>query len=396
MYIRDRWCSVYNELQHYDSGYHSKESIITKSGYVYDLVVDDEGNMYCSYTTKDAENKVQGAVTKLRIDGTKSHYTIDNKGMIRTGGKLIRNDKGTWYFIAQWNPSFYDNYLVVAEMDSAFNILWTWRSPWADRIYGVRDVLAINNDQVLILAGGVTYDSIYKEEAFVHWVYRYDLKERKVLWRRNYGHPPSSDITPGCRVVASQRDEDTWLMCTTVVLAGSTREHYVIAGRVAKFTVDGDTLWAKDYVLYKDAHFDRNYFVTMIPTMEGNYLLGGFYLGDGCRSWLVKIDEDGNIVSRDTTSSLADFAPEDSDQSLRVYPNPASDKIEVHYTSDSGDEVGGYTLSVKNVSGREVYNIYTRSATNQIPVSDLAAGVYYVSVVIAGQVRKTVRFIKVQ
>ncbi|MBK9150225.1 MAG: hypothetical protein IPM26_04200 [Saprospiraceae bacterium] len=100
---------------------------------------------------------------------------------------------------------FYDNYLVVAEMDSAFNILWTWRSPWADRIYGVRDVLAINNDQVLILAGGVTYDSIYKEEAFVHWVYRYDLKERKVLWRRNYGHPPSSDITPGCRVVASQR-----------------------------------------------------------------------------------------------------------------------------------------------------------------------------------------------
>ncbi|MBK9150224.1 MAG: hypothetical protein IPM26_04195 [Saprospiraceae bacterium] len=29
-----------------------KESIITKSGYVYDLVVDDEGNMYCSYTTK--------------------------------------------------------------------------------------------------------------------------------------------------------------------------------------------------------------------------------------------------------------------------------------------------------------------------------------------------------
>jgi len=48
------------------------------------------------------------------------------------------------------------------------------------------------------------------------------------------------------------------------------------------------------------------------------------------------------------------------------------------------------------VAGREVYNIYTRSATNQIPVSDLAAGVYYVSVVIAGQVRKTVRFIKVQ
>ncbi|MBK9150219.1 MAG: hypothetical protein IPM26_04170 [Saprospiraceae bacterium] len=100
---------------------------------------------------------------------------------------------------------------------------------WADRIYGVRDVLAINNDQVLILAGGVTYDSIYKEEAFVHWVYRYDLKDRKALWRRNYGHPPSS-ITPGCRVVASQRDEDTWLMCTSAVLAGSTREHYVIAG----------------------------------------------------------------------------------------------------------------------------------------------------------------------
>ncbi|MBK9150213.1 MAG: T9SS type A sorting domain-containing protein [Saprospiraceae bacterium] len=81
---------------------------------------------------------------------------------------------------------------------------------------------------------------------------------------------------------------------------------------------------------------------------------------------------------------------------LSVNPNPASDKIEVHYTSGSGDEVEGYTLSVKNVAGREVYNIYTRSATNQIPVSDLAAGVYYVSVVIASQVRKTVRFIKVQ
>ncbi|MBK9150216.1 MAG: hypothetical protein IPM26_04155 [Saprospiraceae bacterium] len=147
---------------------------------------------------------------------------------------------------------------------------------WADRIYGVRDVLAINNDQVLILAGGVTYDSIYKEEAFVHWVYRYDLKDRKALWRRNYGHPPSSIITPGCRVVASQRDEDTWLMCTSAVLAGSTREHYVIAGRVAKFTAYGDTLWAKDYVLYKDEHLDRNRFVTMIPTMDGNYLLGGF------------------------------------------------------------------------------------------------------------------------
>ncbi|MBK9150217.1 MAG: hypothetical protein IPM26_04160 [Saprospiraceae bacterium] len=46
----------------------------------------------------------------------------------------------------------------------------------------------------------------------------------------------------------------------------------------------------------------------------------------------------------------------------------------MHYTSGSGDEVEGYTLSLKNVAGREVYNIYTRSATNQIPVSDLAAG----------------------
>ena len=60
-----------------------------------------------------------------------------------------------------------------------------------------------------------------------------------------------------------------------------------------------------------------------------------------------------------------------SDQKTRVYPNPAKDKIAIEVNQASA-------VSIKNIIGVEVYKSQLNNGTNEINISQLASGIYFV------------------
>ncbi|MBK9255297.1 MAG: T9SS type A sorting domain-containing protein [Saprospiraceae bacterium] len=365
-----------------------KDTIIQDSGmYVHDLVLDNEGNMICSYTVAGADQR--GVITVFKPDGTKTHYPIDNTGLIWYGGKMYPAENGNWYFVTQWFPALNDHSLVVAELDSAFNVLWTWQSPWADRIYSAKYILPIADNQLLIMANGDDHDSIKNTIAYVQWIYRFDLKSRQVLWRRHYGYPASRTITHGGQIVRSHQDS-AYLMCTTAVLAGSTRDNYVLAGRAAKFRDNGDAVWSKDYV-YHSEDGNTNDFVSMMPTQDGNYLLGGYILSTKCLSWLVKIDEDGRILPLDTTSSSEEYIEIDRTKRIKIYPNPVSDILYI-----SQNETANVHYTLIDMQGLTIKSIFVSGADTEImwDVSQVPQGMYVLRMEQEGRLLGSRRVVK--
>ncbi|MBK9256029.1 MAG: T9SS type A sorting domain-containing protein [Saprospiraceae bacterium] len=365
-----------------------KDTIVQDSGmYIFDLVSDNEGNLVCSYTV--GGNNQRGVITVFKPDGTKTHHPLDNSGLIRFGGKMYPSENGNWYFVTQWFPALNDHSLVVAELDSAFNVLWTWKSPWADRIYSAKYILPIEDNQLLIMANGDDHDSIKNTIAYVQWIYRFNLKSRQMLWRGNYGYPASRIITHGGQIVRSHQDS-AYLMCTSAVLAGSTLDNYVLAGRAAKFRDNGDAIWIRDYV-YESEDGSRNRFVSMLPTQDGNYLLGGFILSTKCLSWLVKIDEDGRILPLDTTSSSEEYVEIDQTKKIKIYPNPVSDILYI-----SQNETANVQYTLMDMQGLTIKSIFVSGADTEImwDVSQVPQGMYVLSMEQEGRLLGSKKIVK--
>jgi hypothetical protein len=164
-----------------------------------------------------------------------------------------------------------------------------------------------------------------------------------------------------------------------------------INGWVVKFTESGDSLWSR-YFHYWDTPYDEHYFYDMEEMPDGSVLLCGQAIsGDSGPQqqvgWLVKLDEFGCLVPG--CQLVAAHQPEVPEVSLLLYPNPASDILNIYTWSPYTPK--NAVLRIVSSSGQVVRESpVTRSdVTSMIPVRDLAAGVYFVQYVAGGVVVAT-------
>lgn len=75
---------------------------------------------------------------------------------------------------------------------------------------------------------------------------------------------------------------------------------------------------------------------------------------------------------------------------LHLYPNPAKDELNIMMPVDDN-----YSIKVYSGLGQEVINLKDQYHFSQLNVSDLTAGIYFITIDIAGA-SKTVKFIKLQ
>jgi len=66
---------------------------------------------------------------------------------------------------------------------------------------------------------------------------------------------------------------------------------------------------------------------------------------------------------------------------LSVYPNPASDRLNIKFNTSTADD---FNITIYNVTGQEVYkeklNNFIGSYNNEININDFAQGVYLMQV----------------
>ncbi len=147
-------------------------------------------------------------------------------------------------------------------------------------------------------------------------------------------------------------------------------------GKVIKFNADGKKIWQKNYDFTTNQGF--NNFNNIISTTDSNYLIVGeiFSVDLPQAPWLVKIDEDGNILPIDTTSTTTDHDVVSSIPEIKVYPNPASHSIIINQ-----GEITDMTYQLIDMNGGIVKAISLPHAHHNVvwDISDVTSGTYILS-----------------
>lgn len=270
--------------------------------------------------------------------------------------------------------------------------LWKHITSQYSQIYYVCDVYPLNEHEVLLVSKDNRF--LYSDRnLWPRWrVTRYDLETNKEVWSTYWDEPRKDYFWHLARIVPTKVPGEYLLMASDRVSAST--ENYT-TGKVVRFTDEGKRLWQKTYY-YKNSVWGLiNDFFSMIPTSDGNYLIGGWVNWGGGRPWLVKIDDDGNILPTDTTTSVQDIQVELNEvPTVEIYPNPASNVLTINIAG--GDEAIGYQAIVTGADGKivSVYAIGGQSTT--VDVSGYVPGIYTVQVEHHGKMIYVTKFIKIK
>ncbi len=351
--------------------------------YFNDMILSGDTTIYNATITQETTN-INTIIYSFPGGRKKFIYMPNKTGYNNTAGRVVQKDNGNLIVFASRGSLTVsgDEFITVTEIDTSGNIIREYTSPQNHRVWLTDDILLKNNNEVFILARGDLYDAILKKRASSHWLYKFDLSTYQVIWRKNYGEPASNYFSGGGEICKGHRDAE-YLYCTTLWGKGASLDSLYLVGRVVKVREDGSKIWQKDYSYLPNLDTNSDLY-TMISVDSSHYLLGGRTSTDTtiC-SWLVKIDEDGNIVPVDTTSTI----PITDIPDITIYPNPATDQIIINQ-----GETSDMVYTIYDAQGRmAMRQSVTEPHQNMIwDISPLSSGMYVLAITRQGKIIKSV------
>ncbi len=301
----------------------------------------------------------------------------------------MHGDNGNRIFFGNEYISPYKDKIIVAEVDPEGNFIWERKNQF-DNAYRALKVLPLNNDEVLILLKAHALDEKFGGTGFFSQVVKFDLKSKTFGNPKFYEKPSTSSSYAD--LIKSTRDTGTYFVCTGSYLDDKDKKSSTTCGRIVKIDSDLNELWHKDYIYYPDDGSISNEFYTIIPVAGGHYLIGGYsnWYGVG---WLIKIDEDGNIVPKDTTASSVDADLSSQLPEITIYPNPSSGVIIINQGATTGMryqliDLSGQVVKAMDVQGSHINTIWD--------ISDIPAGSYVLTIMQDGRILQSKRQIVIK
>lgn len=267
--------------------------------------------------------------------------------------------------------------LLILNLDLNGNLIWQYQTPSISSIYDVKDILPLKDQDVLL----ASYDSYFDYsdlQLYTRWtVTKYDVENKKIVWSNYWDEPRKPYIWGTAKMIKTKKEGEYFLMANDYV--GNDTSSYT-TGKIVKFNDKGQRLWQKRYY-YNNKRFYLNKFFNIIMTTDSNYLI----VGDENwiqTAWLVKIDEDGNILPLDTTSAAIDIDVADQIPEVKLYPNPASHTIIINQ-----GEITDMTYQLIDISGAVVKTIPLPHAHHHVvwDISDVASGTYVLRMMQSGK-----------
>jgi hypothetical protein len=260
------------------------------------------------------------------------------------------------------------------------DMIWENKSPSTVPNYYVLSLLPVTDHEILINAIDPIYDYVKHDVYMRHSVMRFDLITKNSVWHAWWDEPRITNLFGEGRLVRGHREGEILLMSNDVY---ESKEYDTIyySGKVVKFDLSGQKIWQKKYSYYQKHNIFNNFY-NMIATEDGNYLICGFE-GFQQNSWLVKIDEDGNILPIDTTTMTVDWIVPNSTSEIKIYPNPAADYIIINQ-----GEISDIKYVISNMNGQTIKQMTVAQAHHNTiwDISDLPKSTYVISMVQGGKV----------
>lgn len=168
--------------------------------------------------------------------------------------------------------------------------------------------------------------------------------------------------------------EDNWFYTMPIILsdgsivaAGQSMVGSVPIGMLIKTDSVGNQKWLRTY--YANPSND-NYVYDVKQTSDNGFILVGSGNLTGQDAWVVKVDSAGCEIAN-CNLGVNEF--QITDFKLQLYPNPASNEINILI---EGEDLNNYEISILNVLG-EIQSVKYNSFA--IAVSQLSPGIYFIS-----------------
>jgi len=264
-------------------------------------------------------------------------------------------------------------------------------------------MLLTEDGGLIVVSGRGFLEQVNVETKRILWdrglVFKLD-SNRQVVWEVKFETTYPSQINKLENIVEAV-DKSGY------VVSGKIKELYepepggALMGWIAKTSLQGDSLWSRKlfYYEYPDSLEYWHRIHDLQTTPDGGYLMSGQTLDVNQLSspiqqaWFIKVDSEGCLIPN--CGLLDAIEPNDEEgPPLLLYPNPASDYLNV-YLGDNGGK--NWSFVVYNSRGQEMgrYAAGISHTTYMIAVDRWPSGQYFLQVVDkSGHFYKTYKWIK--
>lgn len=361
------------------------------------LETPDSGYIFIANTANTYKDV---AVTRLDIDGnelwSKTYGNIYDDivyNIISDGDNYIicgiTNTNGLGS-----TSSTFSMYLFSIDIDG--NELWSYVAPASEGIEIASDIIKAP-DGGYFVAAYIETEIVGSSEYTVGSIAK--LNENfEVEWHHPIYHEQASNINVLSTIV--EEEIDTAFTTWGVQVGDISDTVWGIQPWMARVSVDGDSLWSRSYTFLGLESYLRHQFFDVRRTPDGGYIMCGESIdfspdgsGDGQKGWLIKVDEYGCLVPGCHLDTSTDDPLSITQATLKVYPNPTSEYLNVYYKNKASKVEGFFRLV--DIQGRVVFSFGAtqRDTTYMIDLGNYSPGIYFLQYFEDGRLSKTEKII---
>ena len=222
------------------------------------------------------------------------------------------------------------------------------------------------------------------------YICKFNSTTLQPIWRKTYAK---------AQLINSLNDavinsDGSIVVCGTYAdsLANMTSINYNANGVILKVKANGDSLWMRQYdnnAPNPPMQVYQEMLRSIERTSDGGYITcGSIYGQPNSKAWVIKVDSLGCFNVNCTPSNISVIENEQKD-GIVVFPNPVINKLKVEFK----DNILLRTINITNVLGQKIIEITSSHMSQEIDVTILPKGLYFLSTQVNGQ-SKTYKIIK--
>lgn len=217
-----------------------------------------------------------------------------------------------------------------------------------------------------------TIDEIENTQTFetIVVIHKYNSEDGELIWAKTVGEEGDAYVV---RRIAETTNGDLVICGPEVLPLPGDQFTPAFYGYIIRTDSEGELLWKRHYAFETGTDSE---FRDVQPTPDGGLIATGHADPNddhvSADVWVVKTDEHGCVVPGCHTG----IEEQGVSVQFRLYPNPASDILNVYLATDAAFNVGELTLT--DLQGRDVKHVSQAAGnvTYMFNVEDLPAGVY--------------------
>ncbi len=339
-----------------------------------DIALNEQGDFFITGDIQHDGNSINFYTAKIKSNGSVA-WTLengyDNDLSVATGIAVDDTDN---VYIAGYSYGPMDEDVIINKIDSSGSLIWT--ETISSGFMDVADIAldSINNVLVYGEQTDVLQSSIF--------VAKYDNSGIQ-LWTTYFIELPTYNTNPG-KMALDHKDDIILLASATA--ASSYWENYNYT--TIKYSSAGVLQWYSMFDNTVSQYSQDKLKLVSFDSQNNVIVAGNSYNDDGVDLKYLNIFKFDGSISTNIEQQIHIFS---EFVTLEVFPNPATETV----TIKSKEKIYGEAdWLVYDLFGREVFRMKTQNESQIIvPVSELAANIYFVEVNYNGQ-KAMEKFIK--